>query len=267
MRFYLIILINIIFFGMTHTTKAQNFGKGVTDFKGNYYPSVIIGTQEWISKNLNSSYFRNGDSIPLISVKPWDASSNWNTFLPQSCIYNNDTKNEMIYGKLYNWYVVSDSRGICPTGWRVPSNNDWDILNSYLGTDSAGYKMRDTLCCSTWTCDDAWWECTSSTNYNQSGFTAKPGSCLYEGGFGGNYPIGSTGIWWSATEINSNNADLRIISRNNDFNKFTLTNDFLSYNKKNAFSIRCIRDTVYSIITGINNLANQKILKVFPNPA
>jgi uncharacterized protein (TIGR02145 family) len=259
-----IIAIFIILNLIQTIANAQTIGNGVTDNDGVFYSSVIIGTQEWTTQNLNSSHYRNGDSIPFIIA---ETGWNWNSLLPQSCYYEYDSFYGELYGKLYNWYAVSDPRGLCPLGWSVPNDNDWNTLNSYLGIDSAGYKMRDTLCCDNGgNCDYAWWECFSSNSFNSSGFSAKPSSC-FSGEFGGNYPVGSTAIWWSSSEIDINNAELRIISRNNDgINNLTLSDLYFSNSKSNGFSARCIRDTVYSI-SGLNPIRNQNTLKVFPNPA
>lgn len=240
-----IIIITLFYSLISIMTLAQKYGKGVIDYDGNYYSTAIIGTQEWITKNLTSKHFRNGDSIPFIDVK----DNAWGKNSPQSCIYNNNKTNEKNYGKLYNWFVVNDTRGICPTGYRVPSSKDWNILNSYLGIDSSGLKMVDTSCCPNNYCDYTWWECFNSNKLNKYGFFAKPGSCLYKEKsnsfyFGGNYPIGATAIWWASTEIDSIKAELRVISRNN---KLKLENRFLSNDKQNGFSVRCIRDTLNSV--------------------
>ena len=247
---------------------AQINGSGFVDFEGSFYPSVIIGTQEWSAKNLSTKHFRNGDSIPLLTGEIWSLPMGWGESQPQCCNYINDANFDTLYGKLYNWYTVNDSRGVCPIGWQVPSNNDWDILNTYLGLDSAGIKMRDACCTfPDFSCDYAWWAemCYNSPTPNSSGFSAKPGSwCFYGGYWGGNYPAGSTGVWWSSTEIDSILADFRIISRNYDPN--ILSNDFLedySRNKKNGFSIRCMRE---ANVTGMFSTAKNKMMLVYPNP-
>lgn len=248
---------------------AQINGSGFVDFEGSFYPSVIIGTQEWSAKNLSTVHFRNGDSIPLLTGEIWSLPMGWGASQPQCCNYINDANFDTLYGKLYNWYTVNDSRGVCPAGWRVPSNNDWDILNTFLGPDSAGLKMRDACCSFTvGYCDYAWWSemCYNSPTPNSSGFSAKPGSwCGFGGGWGGNYPAGAAGVWWSSTEIDSILADFRTISRQLDPNK--LSSDFLgdySRNKKNGFSVRCMRE---ANVTGLFSTGKDKIMLIYPNPS
>ena len=106
------------------------------------YPEVIIGQQIWMSKNLDISHFRNGDSIPEAKTNAeWEkAGSNGE---PAWCYYDNNYENGTIYGKLYNWHAVNDSRGLAPEGWLVPSNSDWTILIDYLGGELiAGSYMK-----------------------------------------------------------------------------------------------------------------------------
>lgn len=143
--------------------------------------TVTIGTQVWMTKNLDVATFRNGDPIP--EAKTWEewekAGENKQ---PAWCYYNNDPANGAKYGKLYNWYAVNDSRGLAPEGWHVPSDAEWTKLTDFLGGEEvAGTKMKST-----------------------SGFSGLPGGdCNISGTF---IYIGDYGSWWSSTEYNTNQA-------------------------------------------------------------
>ena len=82
---------------------------------------------EWMPKNLTTSTFRNGDSIPEVKVdKEWFEAAKEGR--PAWCYYNNDPANGKTYGKLYNWYAVNDARGLAPKGWHIPTDREWQIL-------------------------------------------------------------------------------------------------------------------------------------------
>jgi uncharacterized protein (TIGR02145 family) len=101
----------------------------VTDADGNIYKTVQIGTQQWMAENLKTTKYCNGDAIPNVNN-----ASQWDNLTTGAYIYSDDSSNlNSIYGKLYNWYVASDSRNPCPCGWRVPTADDWIILGEYLG--------------------------------------------------------------------------------------------------------------------------------------
>jgi len=102
--------------------------------------TVTIGTQEWMTENLDVSTFRNGDSIPEAKTnEEWKRAGELKQ--PAWCYYDNVPKNGTIYGKLYNWYAVNDARGLVPKGYHVPSDEEWTILTDFLGSD-AGTKMK-----------------------------------------------------------------------------------------------------------------------------
>jgi uncharacterized protein (TIGR02145 family) len=104
--------------------------------------TVTIGRQVWMLENLNVSTFKNGVAIPEVQDKDawYKAGENKQ---PAWCYYENDPKNGAKYGKLYNWYAVIDNNGLCPQGWHVPSDAEWDTLVAYLGgSDVAGDKMK-----------------------------------------------------------------------------------------------------------------------------
>jgi uncharacterized protein (TIGR02145 family) len=113
------------------TTFVYIKGSGVSDVEGNSYKTVIIGDQEWMAENLKTDFFCNGDSIPASG----DSS--------QVRVYDDDPQNADIYGKLYNFNAVTDTSGLCPCGWEVPSELDFARLIHYLGGyEEAMKKMK-----------------------------------------------------------------------------------------------------------------------------
>ncbi len=195
-------------------------GTGVTDIDGNFYPSIIINGQEWMQQNLAVTKYRNGEPIPTgLDDATWSSITSG-----AYAIYNNDAINNTLYGKLYNWYAVNDSRGLCPTGWHVPSDFEWTTLESNLGGNSiAGVKLKAT---------DIWLQPPGGNNI--SGWTAFPSGYRYVlGWYSG---IGNFGFWWSDTAFDTNSAwcrsmyDIQInVERGNE-------------QKKLGFSVRCVRD-------------------------
>jgi uncharacterized protein (TIGR02145 family) len=104
--------------------------------------TVTIGKQVWMLENLNVATFKNGVAIPEVQDRgAWNKAGD--NQQPAWCYYNNDPKNGEKYGKLYNGYAVVDNNGLCPQGWHVPSDAEWDTLVTYLGgIDVAGAKMK-----------------------------------------------------------------------------------------------------------------------------
>ena len=184
--------------------------------------TVTIGTQVWMTKNLDVSTFRNGDPIPEAkTVEEWSAYNGARE--PARCYFDNDPANGAKYGKLYNWYAVNDARGLAPAGWHIPSNDEWTILTDYLGgVNTAGYKMKSK---------SGWKENGNGTN--SSGFSGLPGgNRLNIGTF---YSIGNYGTWWSSSEY-TDGAWYRDLGYNNG--NVDRGNDFLG----TGFSVRCLRD-------------------------
>ncbi len=111
---------------------------------GKVYKTVVIGTQTWMVENLNVDRFRNGDLIPEVkSNEEWIKAGKEGK--PAWCYYNNDPANGSKYGKLYNWYAISDSRGLAPKGYHIPSKEDWDTLFKASGKDKWGYDAANKL--------------------------------------------------------------------------------------------------------------------------
>jgi uncharacterized protein (TIGR02145 family) len=148
--------------------------------------TVKIGTQYWALTNLNVDTFRNGDSIPEAKTNnEWVEAGQVGK--PAWCYYNNDSKNGVKYGKLYNWYAVNDPRGLAPAGWTLAGDADWTELTRYLGGQAAGNKIKST---------SGWVDGNNGTN--DAGFTGLPGGYRIENGTFKN--LGNIGTWWSSTE-------------------------------------------------------------------
>jgi uncharacterized protein (TIGR02145 family) len=196
----------------------------VTDIDGNVYQTVTIGTQVWMKENLKVTKYRNGDPIPNVT----DGLEWSNLSTGAYCDYENNPGNSATYGRLYNWYAVNDSRNIAPTGWHVPSNEEWTILTDYLGGEGiAGGKLKETG-------TTHWYGAFGSTN--EIGFTALPGGCRGSDSSGIFIYIGKDGYWWCSTESSTGWAWLRTMHYSDSkIEKYT-------FNKEDGFSVRCIKD-------------------------
>jgi uncharacterized protein (TIGR02145 family) len=184
------------------------------------YKSVKIGTQTWMTENLNVSTFRNGDPIPETKTREeWEQAGNKKQ--PAWCYYENDPKNGAKYGKLYNWYAVNDPRGLAPAGWHVPTDSEWTAFEEQLGNDSRK-RLKSTSGWASWDTDLNCQNCAvasveykkicsvckgtgkngketqSGNGTNNSGFSGLPGGFRFNGG-DFSY-LGYGGYWWSSTE-------------------------------------------------------------------
>lgn len=203
---------------------VSNPGAGVT-YNGYTYSSVVMGNgQEWMSENLRTANYRNGDPIPTgLDNASWVA-----TTAGAYEIYNNDNVNDDIYGKLYNWYAVADVRNVCPIGWHVPTDAEWTTLTDYLGGEAvAGGKMKTTGL--------QYWTGNNIYATNESGFSGLPGGSRYasDGTFN---DVGDGGSWWSSSEESTVTAWYRFLYyTTNDANRSLNS-------KQDGFSVRCLRD-------------------------
>ena len=196
---------------------------GVFDIERNHYKAVVIGTQIWMAENLKTTKLSDGTDIPKESdITDWDKSIS-----PYYCWYDNDkiTYGDT-YGALYNWYSINTGK-LCPAGWHVPTDSEWNSLITFLGGDDvAGGKLKET--------GTIHWTNPNYGANNETGFTALPGG-EYKGH--GEYSFqGGYGFWWTATETSLSNAQFKMM--NND-SKYIIE----SYTEKNwGLSVRCIKD-------------------------
>ena len=200
----------------------------LTDIDGNVYNTVEIGSQCWMEENLKVERYRDGSNIPTgLSDAAWQAATT-----EAFAVYDNDTANKATYGLLYNWYAVADARGLCPTGWHVPTDAEWTQLTDHLGgTSVAGGQMKTT---GTLGAGTGLWQAPNTDATNSSGFSGLPGGLRFI--FGSFTFQGDYGYWWSSSEDSANDAWIRRLYYGGG------GADRYGANKHYGFSVRCLRD-------------------------
>ncbi|MCQ2271730.1 MAG: fibrobacter succinogenes major paralogous domain-containing protein [Bacteroidales bacterium] len=195
----------------------------VTDYDGNSYSTVLIGTQCWMKQNLKTTHYQTGGYISLIT----DASS-WSSLTSAArCYPNGGSSNFSSYGYLYNWYAVNGGN-LCPSGWHVPTDQDFTTLENYLGTNAGGaMKYPGTV----------YWSSPNTGATNSSGFSA------YGAGYrnmGGTYNSWhESGMFWSSTLFSYN--DFYALAITLSYND-SYIDDGLAYSKCSGASVRCLKN-------------------------
>lgn len=231
---------------------------------GENYNSSKIGTQQWMVKNLDAFYFRNGDPIPLAkSDEDWNKAGQEGK--PACCYYNNYNINGDKFGVLYNWFAVIDKRGLAPKGWHIPNPEELVKLIDHLGgPKEANVKLKSTWgnvgyrkeipCqnCAKWSqqekagkvcpvCSDTRVtiiEIGVATIY--SGSTSVFGGYRFSLGQGFLPPLSeSIGGWWSSKESHKDLAYFLYVGSNINIGEIAEVGE---YNKSAGFYIRCIKD-------------------------
>jgi len=222
------------------------YGEGVTDIDGNEYTTVVIGNQEWVAENLRVTKYSNGDVIPKVM-----AGFQW--IMLTSGAYSYEDSNMLeAYGAIYNWYAAASSKGLCPEGWRVPTENDWvklvdylvsqgfpnddsddpigagNVLKSCLQVDSPFGVGCETIYHPRWDSDD------THHGFNEFGFSALPGGFRLLPPSTEFHGVGRVGIWWTSTQVGANNAYSYNISSGNIRRG--------NRPKIGGVSVRCVRD-------------------------
>jgi uncharacterized protein (TIGR02145 family) len=196
----------------------------VTDIDNNPYSSVTIGTQVWLIENLKTSKYANGEAIPnLTNLNDWASATSgaWS-------YYENEAQFNSRYGKLYNWFAVNDARNVCPDGWHVPNDAEWQTLITTVGGENiAGNKLKEV--------STAHWKPINDFATNSTGFTALPGGARSTS-MGTVYPMNSLGMFWTRTQVDANDAyGYYLFDAYQSINK-------LNYQKQLGLSVRCIKD-------------------------
>ena len=193
------------------------------DYQGYDYATVQIGDQCWFAENLRSLNYSNDDEIPSgLTAEDWQMTNSGATALIDVDAF----------GRLYNWYAVDDIRGICPTGWGVPTDEEWKAMEASLGMDVALTDQTG------WRGVDQGNQMKATTGWgngtNASGFAGLPGG--YRGADGVTGSNGTSAYWWSSSPSGAN-AWIRHL-RNDESRIYRNGNDSLA----TGFSVRCLRD-------------------------
>jgi uncharacterized protein (TIGR02145 family) len=163
-------------------SQQKNISAGIEGKTG-----LKIGEKVWMPKNLDVTTFKNGDQIKEAkTADEWKFA--YENKEPAWCYYENNPENGKKYGVLYNWFAVNDSRGLCPEGWSIASENDWkDLVNALGGSNTAGNAMKIK---NEWNND--------ANADNSSGFSALPAGLRdANGDF---LRLNQTAVWWTSTE-------------------------------------------------------------------
>lgn len=237
-----------IFFVLAMFAGNSNRAQTVTDIDGNVYNTVTIGTQTWTQQNLRVTHYRNGDPVPNVAD-----SAQWYSLTSGAlCSYDNDPGNTPVYGLLYNWYAASDARNLAPPGWRVPTYEDWDTLQVFLGYDLvAGGKLKEV--------GTGHWMFPNTGAADEYDFTALPGGQRADSIYSGTFTeLTTQGYWWSSSEMDTTYP----WGVNISYNSEGMTN-WAASTKKSGFSIRLIKE----LIVDVNDMNDNSQLSIYPNPA
>lgn len=175
-----------------------------------------------MKENLNTNHFANGELIPQArTIQEWKTAAE--NRQPAWCYFENSKSYGSKYGKLYNWYAVSDLRGVAPKGWHIPTDAEWDKLVKEVGGDlEAGTNLKSQFR----------WK-NKGIGQDKFGFSALPGGAMYLEEFS---PIEQLGVWWSSSDVDSTYALYRSLYFADDEMTRNIGNKFC------GFSIRCIKD-------------------------
>ena len=206
------------------------------NFHGYDYDLVSIAGNCWFQENLRSYIFNNGDSIPLLQ----DQQDWTDTTEPAAAMLNNAIGNYTDFGLIYNGYVVGDGRNVCPVGWHISTEEDWQSLELSIGmteadltnggwggwrgeADSLGFKIKS----------DTDWNGTNETGFNGlNGYCRDPNGWFF---FSAGY-YAEGGVWWAAED-----------GVNGGFNRYVHTEEAGIYRSPFAdanwgYYIRCVKD-------------------------
>lgn len=198
----------------------------VQDAEGNTYRTVQIGNQTWLAENLRATKFQDGSAIET-------------AFIP-----NDKEENLPKYGRLYNWADANDERGICPVGWRVPSDDDWKELESFIGMsdedlDKTGWRGDDDIAITLKeTQKDSMFRKFDQSQVNKHKFFARPSGVKWKNWY---ITQGLYTEFWTSTSASEKDAYNRTLSyyamntHRGEIYRTTLGKDY-------AFAVRCIKN-------------------------
>jgi uncharacterized protein (TIGR02145 family) len=222
----------------------------VTDIDGNEYVTIRLGNQWWMAENLRTTRYRNGMDIAY----PGNDAAAWvnNTTGAYGWYQNNEATNKEAFGAVYNYHAVANPSGLCPAGWRVPTENEWVQMEDYLRVeyslsnshqDIGGLGNRLKSCrqvlspmgtgCAT-QINPRWAQHERHYGFDDFGFGGIPiGARNSEGGWAAN--AGFYGQYWTSTTDGEENAKYAYLTY--DVAALLRTTG----SRLNGYAVRCIR--------------------------
>lgn len=202
------------------------------------YQTSIIGRQVWMSENLDTAFFRNGDPVThAMSSQKW-IEAGWNR-VPAWCFYNNNPENDGKYGKLYNWWAINDPRGLAPLGFHVACDDEWEELALSICRENKGSKngIMDWDDVGKYLKARHGWE-EKGNGTDEYGFSALPGGSRT--GLGHFVEMGYHANFWTSTEYNTLTPGARTRELNSCYSSFNRYH----FGKGYGFSVRCVKDRI-----------------------
>jgi uncharacterized protein (TIGR02145 family) len=234
-----LIILSFMFLDLS-TVSSQT----VSDIDGNTYSTVSIGNQVWMGENLKVTKFNDQNPIALVlDDTQWSSQTQ-----AAYCYYQGDITNSNDYGNMYNWYVVNNSRNVCPTGYHVPSITEWEELITFLGGNAvAGGKLKEA--------GFAHWLSPNTGADNSSNFTLLPsGWRANNNGFYEN--LSYMAYLWSSTAVDALSSNIMLVGHDSPA-AYTSESHILT-----GLPIRCLKDESSSLM----ELENYEPIIVYPNP-
>lgn len=211
---------------------------------GHQYSFVKIGAQDWFTENLMSKTYANGDVI--LTDQTRDVEDMRKRRGVQNAYFYQEGSKVLEHGRLYSGYAVQDARGLCPTGWRVPSDEDWSELEVALGMSrekafsqengtrgsealQIGNKLKTV---------DGWLSSDPAVGRgtDEVGFAGRAAGWQEDGG--GFYGRGVNGNWWSSTLAHEKGVSMVSRSISTRTSGMSRSRSFT----KELYSVRCVRD-------------------------
>lgn len=218
--------------GYDSVFKTNDPPPSVTDYDGNTYNIIQVGSQYVTQENIRVKHFSNGD--PILWEGVWT-----NLTEPGYCYVKGSDSYTSLYGYFYNYYSVIDPRNVCPSGWHVPTWGEWDTFFNTLGGSSvAGGKMKETGTVN--------WISPNLGASNSSGFTGRPGGYRHGGwtaspqGWGQYLYFGYVGVYWVADRIAHTSMTLGY-----DIESII---DYFGMDYTSGASIRCFKGSVPIVV-------------------
>jgi uncharacterized protein (TIGR02145 family) len=221
-------IISVLFISLATSCKKDNDDtETVTDIDGNVYNTVTIGTQVWLKENLKTTKYRNGDAIGTTNPPTLDYSSESTPKYQWAC--DGNESNVSVYGRLYTGYAVTDSRGLCPTGWHVATRDEWITLIDFVGGEMvAGGILKEK--------GTSHWNAPNTDAIDKYGFTAVPAGWRdYDGEFGDK---GKYALWWTSSQFESYPNNLWYVQMKDN----SAGAPWSQATKNWGSSVRCIKD-------------------------